>query len=176
MEKFPLGKVPAFETASGFKLVESSAIASFVAESGPKREQLLGATLEDRARNEQWILFNELQVEPTNYSLIAWRFELEEYDSKKEENAAKELKRWLDFYEDHLKERRWFVNADEAGPSLADLTIGATLFALYFVYVDANMRKEHPKVLDFFERLRRIPQLSELYTGPMVEKREEPSG
>lgn len=99
---------------------------------------------------------------------------LEEFDAKTEEAAAKALKRWLDFFEGHLSNRQWFVNADDAGPSLADLTIGATLFSLYLSYVDATMRSEYPKVLGFFERLKGIPELTELYTGPMVEKRQEP--
>ncbi|KAH6657516.1 putative translation elongation factor eEF-1B gamma subunit [Truncatella angustata] len=171
LNKFPLGKVPAFETPEGFKLVESSAIASYIAGQGSKRDQLLGATAEDRARNEQWILFNELHLETTAYTLAAWRMEIEEFDAKKEKAAAKDLVRWLDYYESHLAGRQWFINADGAGPSLADLTIGGTLFALYFVYVDAEMRPQYANILAFFERLKQTTGLMELYTGPMVDKR-----
>lgn len=174
LEKFPLGKVPTFETPSGFKLAESSAIAAYIAASGPKHGQLLGETLETRALNSQWILFNELHVEISLFALAAWRMNIEEYDAKKEEKAAKELKRWLDYYEKHLGDRKWFVNADNEGPSLADLTIGGSLFMLYFAYVDADMRKEFPKLLEFFENIKSIPVLTKLYTGPMVEKRQAP--
>lgn len=42
LAKFPLGKVPAFEGADGFLLTESLAIAYYVAQAGPKADQLLG--------------------------------------------------------------------------------------------------------------------------------------
>ncbi|KAI1855628.1 hypothetical protein JX266_000493 [Neoarthrinium moseri] len=174
LKKFPLGKIPAFETLEGFKLAESSAIASYIAGHGPKGEQLLGANPEDRAKNQQWILFNELHVEGTLYTLAAWRMEIEHYDAKKEEAAAKDLVRWLDYYELHLSDRQWFVNADGAGPSPADLTTGGTVFALYFAYVDAEMRKTYPKIFEFFERLKQTAGMTDIYTGPMVEKRQPP--
>jgi elongation factor 1-gamma len=40
--KFPLGKVPTFEGADSFCLTESAAIATYLAQSGPKSGQLLG--------------------------------------------------------------------------------------------------------------------------------------
>lgn len=43
LSKFPLGKVPAFEGADGFCLTESVAIATYLAKSGPKADQLLGS-------------------------------------------------------------------------------------------------------------------------------------
>lgn len=43
LSKFALGKVPAFEGADGFCVTESIAIATYIAKSGPKADQLLGA-------------------------------------------------------------------------------------------------------------------------------------
>jgi elongation factor 1-gamma len=166
--------VPSFETASGFTLFESSAIAHYVAESGPKRNQLLGATPEDRARVQQWILFNDIHVEASLWDLAAWRVGIEEYSPAKEVAAEADLKRWLDLYEGHLEGRAWFVNEDDGGPSLADLTIGGTMFSLYFSYVDAGMRQSYPNLLEFFGRLKQFPELTKIYTGPMLEKRKQP--
>ncbi|KAH8671479.1 hypothetical protein BX600DRAFT_249257 [Xylariales sp. PMI_506] len=142
LEKFPLGKIPTLETASGFTLIESSAIASYIANSGPRREQLVGATAEERAPNQQWVLFNDLQVETTLSELTGWRWSIEDFSEQKEAKAAAKLTRWLDFYENHLRSRVWFVNSDNAGPSLADLTVGATLFLSFSHYVDAELRRK----------------------------------
>lgn len=54
--KFPRGKAPGFESASGdFRLTESGAIAYYISASGPKAAQLLGASLEDQGKVQEWI-------------------------------------------------------------------------------------------------------------------------
>ncbi|KAK8068757.1 fusarin C cluster-translation elongation factor [Apiospora phragmitis] len=192
LAKFPLGQIPTFESKSksgssgsgSFLLAESTAIAQHVADSGPRREQLLGRTAETRALNQQWILFNDLQFETTAKDLVAWRLGTEAYRAERETKAAADVRRWLDRYEGHLKSgdsgtgsppgRAWFVNADAEGPSLADVVIGGTVFILYLAYMDAQMREEYPYVLRFYEGLKRVPELTELYTGPLLEKRKEP--
>jgi elongation factor 1-gamma len=60
----PFGKVSAFEGADSTKIVESDAIAQYVAESGPAAGQLLGTTPAERAAIRQWISFTngEIQV------------------------------------------------------------------------------------------------------------------
>jgi len=42
LAKFPLGQVPGFEGDDGFLLVESAAIARYIAQSGPHADRLLG--------------------------------------------------------------------------------------------------------------------------------------
>ncbi|KAH8647767.1 glutathione S-transferase [Xylariales sp. PMI_506] len=168
LAKFPLGKVPALETASGFNLAESAAIAYYIAESGPRRDQLVGATPEERSLNQQWIFFNEIHFEPTLFDLAAPRLGFLPFDADKETSSDASLKRWLDHYENHLHGRSWLVNAADTGPSLADLTVGGTLFSAYFIYVDEDMRKSYPNLLKFFEGLKAIPELTELFTGPMI--------
>ncbi|KAK7942434.1 translation elongation factor eEF-1B gamma subunit [Apiospora aurea] len=187
LAKFPLGQIPSFEGRSSassgagsdgpFFLAESSAIAQYVADSGPRHEQLLGRDAATRAWNQQWILFNDLQFEATAKDLAAWRLGMESYCAEREARAEKDLRRWLERYEGHLKRgdgRAWFVNAGAEGPSLADLVVGGTVLLLYSTYMDAGMREEYPHVLVFYERLRGIPELTELYTAPLLEKRKEP--
>lgn len=172
LAKFPLGKTPTLETPSGFRLIESGAIAHYLASSGPKRDQMLGTTPEARATIQQWILFNELQLDVTLFQLGSWRFGGQDFDEEKEANGGADLERWLAYCESHLEGRTWFADGD--WPSLADLTIGGTLFALLFIYIDAEMRKGYPNVLKFYERLRQIPELAQIYPGQMIEKREMP--
>ncbi|KAK8045594.1 hypothetical protein PG993_005618 [Apiospora rasikravindrae] len=184
LAKFPLGQIPTFEgrnaTGSGsgsFFLAESSAIAHYIADSGPRREQLLGRDAATRALNQQWTQFNDLQFEATAKDLVAWRLGSQAYCAEREARAAADLRRWLDRYEGHLQSgdgRSWFVNAEAEGPGLADLVVGGTVFLLYGTYMDARMREEYPHVLGFYDRLRKVPGLTELYTGPLLEERKEP--
>ncbi|KAH7111214.1 glutathione S-transferase [Dactylonectria macrodidyma] len=173
--KFPLGKVPALETATGFHLVESNAIAYYVAESAPNpvRDQLLGVTPEERALVQQWIFFTQLHLDPTVGKLGAWRKGFAQYDAKEEETNGAEMKRWLDYMESSLKGKRWFLG-DTNGPSLADITIGGSMYFAYFTYVDGEMRKEYPELLRWYEQLKAEPKLSTAYAGEMVLKRVEP--
>ncbi|KAH7147078.1 glutathione S-transferase, partial [Dactylonectria estremocensis] len=151
--KFPLGKIPALETASGFHLVESNAIAYYVAESAPNpvRDQLLGATLEERALVQQWVFFAQLHLDPTVGKLGLWRKGFASYDAREEETNGTEMKRWLDYMESSLKGKRWFLG-DTSGPSLADITIGGVMYFAYLTYVDAQMRKEYPEVERWYEQ------------------------
>lgn len=160
------------ETPSGFKLIESSAISYYLASSGPKCDQLLGATPEQRATIQQWIFFNDLQLEVTLFQLGTWRFQGRDFNAELEAGAVVDLKRWLVYCESCLEGRPWFADGDEL--SLADLTIGGTLFALMFIYVDAEMRKDYPNIVAFYERLRQVPGLEMIYPGRLLEKRPSP--
>jgi elongation factor 1-gamma len=175
LAKFPLGKIPSFESSDGLLLIESNAIAYYVAESGPKRDQLLGATPGTRGQIQQWIFFTELQLSPDLFELGRWRFGIGSYNKEKEDPCSVSAKKWLDFVEAGLKGKKWLVGDDEAaGPSLADITVAGTLFFGFLTYIDAEMRLEYPEIVRWYEQIKAIPVLTELFTGPMVEKRKEP--
>ena len=175
LAKFPLGKIPGFESRDGaFTLVESNAIAQYIAESGPKKQQLLGATAEERALVSQWIFFNELQFEPTIASLAEMLFHGRPHDAADLDRAAADLGRWLAYLEQHFAGGRTWLVRQEGEPSLADITVAATLWGAYLVYVDAEMRPQYPELLAFFERVKAIPGFQYLFSGGMVEKRPDP--
>ncbi|RMD44216.1 hypothetical protein DV735_g783, partial [Chaetothyriales sp. CBS 134920] len=81
--KFPLGKVPAFEgtdVGSGNTvLFESDAIAQYVAESGPRRDTLLGKDVRERAAIRQWICFSENEIMGPVMQLVMWRPSLADF-------------------------------------------------------------------------------------------------
>ncbi|KAK7932639.1 hypothetical protein PG985_003351 [Apiospora marii] len=185
LAKFPLGQIPAFEgkaaassaSSAPLLLTESTAIAQYVADSGPRREQLLGCDAATRALNQQWIQFNDLQFEAAAKDLAGWRIGYATYCAEREARAAADVRRWLARYEGHLKEksgRAWFVNEEAEGPSLADLVVGGTVFILCLVYMDEEMRGGYPNVLRFYEGLSKVTGLGELYTLPLLERRKEP--
>jgi elongation factor 1-gamma len=166
--KFPLGKIPSLETVSGFKLTEATAIASFVAESGPKRIQLLGSSVEERALIQKWISFAEAHVYPTQGLLVGPRLGMAVFDAKVEEESHAEFVKWLNHIENHLKGRKWLVSDQLGGPSLADLTLGGTLAMGFKFYIDAEMRKEFPELTGWFERLIAVPEVNEGFGHPFL--------
>ncbi|RYO91419.1 hypothetical protein DL764_008285 [Monosporascus ibericus] len=172
--KFPRGKAPAFESASGgFRLAESGAIAHYVSASGPRAAQLLGSSPEDQGRIHEWIYWNELELGPVLIDLIQWRLGTASYESTKEEAAAVALQEHLAHLEETLKGRTWLVD-DQSCPSLADLTVGsAILFACRF-YIDREMREGIPHTMVYLQRLREVDGLEELFTINMIEKRKQP--
>lgn len=105
--------------------------------------------------------------------LISWRLGTAAYDAQKEEAAAKTLDEHLGYLEGSLKGKKWLVG-DQAGPSLADLTIGASmLFACRF-YIDKKMREGLPQIVAYLTRLREVEGLEELFTIHMLEERRQP--
>jgi elongation factor 1-gamma len=103
LAKFPMGKIPALETASGFLLAEGSAIAYYLADSGPKREQLLGKTPEERALVQMWCGLADSEIFPNMGLVVGPMLTGSPYDAKvvaeKEEAYLRALKR----VELHLK-------------------------------------------------------------------------
>ena len=184
LSKFPLGKIPAFEGFTSFSadqvfaLSESSAIAYYLAESTPDpkvRDQLLGGTTpQQRALVRQWTDFDAVHVTPAIEDLLGWRLGSAQYDAAREEAAAADLKRWLDYTEAHLEGRTWLAgDANVGGPSLADIHLGGTMFLGLRVYIDEEMREEYPKLVRWYLNLRAVPGFSEFYPDRMADKRKK---
>lgn len=175
LSKFPLGKIPALETADGFHLVESSAIAFYVAEMGPRKDQLLGTTPEHRALVHQWVFFTSEQLNHTILNLVRPHLGFQEYVAAVEEENASNLKRWLEYMEQHLKERTWFVDGKdgrkEEGPSLADVSVGQSLRFLLKFWLDEEGRAPYPKVMAWWERLIAVPEVEQGFGGNALLKK-----
>ncbi|KAI6027010.1 glutathione S-transferase C-terminal-like protein [Pisolithus marmoratus] len=60
-QKFPLAKVPAFESLNGFRLTEGAAIARYVSSLVPSAG-LLGSSSEETALVDQWVHFAESEI------------------------------------------------------------------------------------------------------------------
>ena len=122
----------------------------------------------------QW---HELELSPPLRDVIWWRLGTAAYDARKEDEATKALEELLGYLEKTLEGRAWLVNEDQsAGPSLADLTVGASvLFACRF-YIDKAMRERLPNTMAHLARLRSVQGLRELFTIHMIEERRPPPG
>ncbi|KAH8891569.1 glutathione S-transferase [Thozetella sp. PMI_491] len=173
LAKFPTGKFPALETATGFCVSESNAVAYYVAEAGPNKDQLLGATPEERALVQFWIFYSELQLEPALWKVAVWRRGMVPFDARSETEGAAALPKLLDHVEASLRGKKWLVS-DATGPSLADLTISAVIFFGYLTFIDAEMRAQYPETLRWVGQVMAMPELKGLYDDEFIEKRLDP--
>ncbi|KAB5545520.1 hypothetical protein GE09DRAFT_211488 [Coniochaeta sp. 2T2.1] len=120
-------------------------------------------------------LVRQAQFDRAVVSLISWRWPVVpiEPEANTEFTRGEEIKRWLEYMEGHLKGRKWFAGGDDAGPSLADLTIGRSLDVGLMLYIDDDMRVKYPEVMGFYRRLMAVPGLGEVFKLPELKKRQE---
>jgi elongation factor 1-gamma len=157
LAKFPHGKIPALETSSGFHLAESSAIAYYVSDSGPAREQLLGSTVKERALVQMWISFADAEVfanaSPVLGAITNTQSYIPEVVKPKEEQFLRALRRM----ELHLDEdtgegkRKWLVRGKDF--SLADLSVASSLYWPLRYFVDGGTRRMFPRIMEWWDAL-----------------------
>ncbi|KAL2167124.1 hypothetical protein VTG60DRAFT_1678 [Thermothelomyces hinnuleus] len=163
LAKFPLGKVPAFETADGsLQLTEGQAIARFVAESGPKADQLVGADPKTRALIEMWACFAEQELSanliPPMLMVVAKMFP---YDEARYNFHVGAVERALKRVEHELKDGRKFLVGGQL--TLADIMIAGVLQLGTKFLVDKDMRKEVPAVEAYLKGIMEIPEMKQAF-------------
>ena len=173
LAKFPLGKVPAFETPDGLtRIFESDAITQFVAESGPAAGQLLGTTPAERAAIRQWIVFAEGEVMGSVVRLAMWRVGLRPYDENMETSALASLDRAVSTLETHLQGKEYLA---EGRLSLADISVASALVWGFSMLIDAEWRAKFPTVLAWYERVTETAGVKEAFgEKKFIEKRKAP--
>lgn len=136
--KFPMGKVPAFESATGFCVAESSAIARYIASSGPLAEQLLGATPEAQAKVDQWCFFAEGELtHHTNPVAYMTHYKFMPLDQPTVDRSTEAFKRALAVVEKQLEggKKTLGVPGSDDKITFADITVAmALVFSLGTVF------------------------------------------
>ncbi|OCL11615.1 glutathione S-transferase [Glonium stellatum] len=163
LAKFPMGKIPALETPSGFFLAEGTAIAHYLADSGPKRDQLLGRNPEERALVQMWIGLSDSEIFPNIGGVISPMVGRSEYVEKIVNEKEAALVRAIKRVESHLKGRKWLV--DDAYLSLADLSVAASLMWGFKYMLDVKARKEYPETTSWYLRLLEQDGVKEAFGG-----------
>ena len=165
LEKFPLGKIPSFETPSGFRLTESNAIAYYLCESGPKKDQLLGDTPEERALVHQWVFFTSEHLNRTVLALVRPVLGIVPHDPKVEEESLKDLHGWMEYLNEYLKGRSWILPNRETGPSLADLVVAKGFRIGFKLYLDEVTRNTYPNIMEWWNRVLSVPEVEKVFGG-----------
>ncbi|KAL4067430.1 hypothetical protein V8B97DRAFT_2009161 [Scleroderma yunnanense] len=106
VEKFPLGKVPAFEDNEGFKLTEGAVIARYVSSLAPE-SGLLGRNTKETTLVDQWVHFAEYElILHTNFMWAGIFFKsLPGYNAEQHEFHQQRATHSLRFLEDYLTTR-----------------------------------------------------------------------
>ncbi|XP_015115992.1 elongation factor 1-gamma [Diachasma alloeum] len=150
LKKFPLGKVPAFESKDGKYLTESNAIAYYVA-----NEQLRGKTEAERAEVIQWLGFADSEILPAS---CAWVFPLLGImPSNKQtiEHAKEDVAKVLTALNVHLLPKTYLVGERI---TLADISVAMTLLHLYQYVLEPKLRQPYQNVNRWFQTIVNQPE------------------
>jgi len=154
LSKFPLGKVPAFETTDGKVLFDSNAIAFAVS-----NEQLRGKTSLEQAQILQWINFAELELLPASCTWVFPCLGLMPFNKQAHERAQEDVKKFLTLLNAHLLTRTFLVGERI---SLADITVACTMLQLYQNVLDAEFRAPFTNTNRWFSTMVNQPQVKKV--------------
>ncbi|XP_041876919.1 elongation factor 1-gamma [Corvus kubaryi] len=150
LQKFPVGKVPAFEGDDGFCVFESNAIAYYVS-----TEELRGSTPEAAAAVLQWVNFADSDVVPPASTWVFPTLGILHYNKQATEVAKEEVRRVLGVLDGHLKTRTFLVGERV---SLADISLVCALLWLYKQVLDPAFRGPFGNVNRWFLTCLNQPQ------------------
>jgi elongation factor 1-gamma len=151
LAKFPLGKVPAFESTKGELIFDSNAIAYAVA-----NEQLRGKTPLDQALVLQWISFAEVELLPASCTWVFPCLGLMPFNKGSNERAKEDVKKFLSLLNSHLLTRTYLVGERI---SLADISVTCTLLQLYQHVLEPSFRAPYQNVNRWFTTMINQPQV-----------------
>merc|ERR1711872_126240 len=122
LKKFPLGKVPAFESKDGKCIFESNAIAFAVA-----NEQLRGKAAMDQAQIVSWMNFADNEILPASCTWVFPCLGIMQYNKLNTDQAKDAVQKALATLNDHLLTRTYLVGERI---SLADIAVCCNLLQL----------------------------------------------
>ncbi|XP_071441881.1 elongation factor 1-gamma [Hetaerina americana] len=151
LKKFPLGKVPAFETADGKCITESNAIAYFVA-----NDQLRGRSDLEKAQVIQWMGFADNDILPASCTWVFPCLGIMQYNKQNTERAKEDIRKALGALNSHLLYVTYLVGERI---TLADISVCCTLLHLYQYILDPGFRKPYQNVNRWFSTIINQPQV-----------------
>lgn len=151
LAKFPLGKVPAFETQDGKYLTESNAIAFYVA-----NEQLRGSSDFHRAEVQSFVNFADNELLPAVQSWVFPLIGVLAYNKNNVERAKEELRRGLAVLNARLLKQTFLVGERV---TLADVVVFCSLLHAYEHVLDPAFRASFGAVTRWFTTLLNQPQV-----------------
>lgn len=165
LSKFPMGKVPGLECADGFCLAESAAICRYLASVGPKASQLLGADLKIQARISEWSFFaeNELLTNVLPLALMCV-LKYQPFNEALYNTCLANVERACKRIETALAGGKKYLVGDEL--TLADIMVGGVLFPSFKFFVDAEIRKDLPNTVAWFQNLAETKEFKDVF-GPL---------
>ncbi|KAI0341158.1 elongation factor 1-gamma [Trametopsis cervina] len=165
--KFPIGKIPALETADGFHVAETTAIARYVASLAPN-STLLPSDPKEAALVDQWISLADADI-LNNVNLINQLIRsVLPYNKALHTAFAERAFRGLDTVEKHLSTRTFLVTERI---TLADISLASVTYRATQIILDAEQRPKYVNLIRHLETIANQPSLKELFLPlPSIEK------
>ncbi|XP_050538354.1 elongation factor 1-gamma [Daktulosphaira vitifoliae] len=151
LKKFPLGKVPAFESSKKEYLTESNAIAYFVSS-----ELFKGSTPYEKALVQQWISYADNEITPASHSWVYPSLSVAQFNKVTVERAIEDVKGILTYLDKYLLTKTYLVGERI---SLADITVACSLFQLYQHVMNPEFRKSYINVNRWFDTIVNQPKV-----------------
>ncbi|KAF9952855.1 Elongation factor 1-gamma [Modicella reniformis] len=139
-------KVPAFEGTDGTIIIESGAIAYYLAHM-KSDSTLIGRSNVEEAHIQQWVQFVDCSITP---ALMAWLYPIwgfGTYNKMTETQSIEKVKSQLEILERHLVKKTFLVGERV---TLADIAVSTSLYVGYKLVFDAEFRKLFPAVTRWF--------------------------
>jgi len=151
LHKFPLGKVPAYESGDGkITLYESNAIAHYVG-----TDQLRGKTVIEQAEILKWINVADNEILPAACTWVFPCLGIFQYNKQTTEHAKEDIKKVLKLLNDHLLTATYLVGERI---TQADIAVSANLFLLYEHVLEPSFREPFGNVNRWFTTLVNQPE------------------
>ncbi|KAJ2394036.1 translation elongation factor activity protein, partial [Coemansia sp. RSA 2603] len=150
LAKFPSAKTPSFESADGFSLTDSSAIAYYVASKGGDKSPLLGHTPEETAEILQFILFAESDFMPAVLGTLAPLLGFMPLVKPAHQQAEQQFARFLGVLNTLLVDRTFLVGERL---TVADVVVACDLIMTYKLYLEEADRKQYRNLTRYFKTM-----------------------
>lgn len=157
LKKFPLGKVPAFETADGKFLTESNAIAYYVS-----NEQLRGKTDLEKAEVLSFLSLADNELLPAVHGWVFAYMGIIQFQKNNVERAKQDLKATLTALNSRLVNQTFLVGERL---TLADIVVFATLLSAYEKVLDPSFRAPFGSLTRWFNTVLNQPQVKAVVKG-----------
>ncbi|KAJ1719351.1 hypothetical protein LPJ53_005872 [Coemansia erecta] len=148
--KYPVGKVPAFESADGFSLTDSSVIAYYIASKGGNNSSLLGQTPEETAEILQFIMFAESDFTPAALGTFSPLLGSMPMIKPAHQQAEQQLDRFLDALNTLVVDRTFLVGERL---TIADVVVTCDLIMSYKFYLEEAGRTQYHNLTRYFKAM-----------------------
>ncbi|OWF43661.1 Elongation factor 1-gamma [Mizuhopecten yessoensis] len=169
LDKFPLGKVPAFESSNGDCVFESNAIAQYVGNA-----KLQGSNTRDQALIQQWINFGDNEVYPASCTWVFPTLGITPFNKQEGEKAKEQMKNAMTVLNNYMRTRTYLVGERI---SQADISLACNLMLAYQNVMDPSFRDSFGNVNRWFNTLVNQPQFKAVIgTFTLCSKMKEADG
>jgi len=151
LKKFPLGKVPAFESNKKEYLTESNAIAYFMSS-----EQFKGSTPYEKALVQQFISYADNEILPASNAWVYPSLSVAQFNKSSVDRAIEDIKGILAYLNNYLLTKTYFVGERI---TLADITVACSLLQLYQHVANPEFRQPYTNVNRWFDTIINQPKV-----------------